>query len=172
MNCVSHSVVENLKQFAFKGDKSRVVRRTFWLIKVVPTWKKFEKRWSKRQTLPAHYLTEYTVLQVLIWYKKVYCASGWRWTETIRGLSFVHRSQTGQTSTALKHVIHFNTAYGQWPCASSLHRQRTMSQLPMKCSKGRISLGRSIPRSLTCRLGDKLYAVIRSNVTKRNVGRR
>jgi hypothetical protein len=25
--------------------KSRVVRRTFWLIKVVPTWKKFEKRW-------------------------------------------------------------------------------------------------------------------------------
>jgi hypothetical protein len=24
--------------------KSRVVRRTFWLIKVVPTWKKFEKR--------------------------------------------------------------------------------------------------------------------------------
>jgi hypothetical protein len=26
--------------------KSRVVRRTFWLIKVVPTWKKFEKRWS------------------------------------------------------------------------------------------------------------------------------
>jgi hypothetical protein len=31
-------------KFAFKGDKSRVVRRTFWLIKVVPTWKKFEKR--------------------------------------------------------------------------------------------------------------------------------
>ena len=24
--------------------KSRVVRRTFWLIKMVPTWKKFEKR--------------------------------------------------------------------------------------------------------------------------------
>jgi hypothetical protein len=38
VNCVSHTVVENLKQFAFKGDKSRVVRRTFWLIKVVPTW--------------------------------------------------------------------------------------------------------------------------------------
>jgi hypothetical protein len=44
-------------KFAFKGDKSRVVRRTFWLmkvvrrtlwlIKVVPTWKKFEKRWFK-----------------------------------------------------------------------------------------------------------------------------
>jgi hypothetical protein len=33
---------ENIKKndkFAFKGDKSRVVRRTFWLIKVVPTWK-------------------------------------------------------------------------------------------------------------------------------------
>jgi hypothetical protein len=29
VNCVSHTVVENLKQFAFKGDKSRVVRRTF-----------------------------------------------------------------------------------------------------------------------------------------------
>jgi hypothetical protein len=27
--------------------KSRVVRRTFWLIKVVPTWKKFEKRCSR-----------------------------------------------------------------------------------------------------------------------------
>ena len=26
--------------------KSRVVRRTFWLIKMVPTWKKFEKRCS------------------------------------------------------------------------------------------------------------------------------
>jgi hypothetical protein len=39
MNCVSHTVVENLKQFAFKGEKSRVVRRTFCLIKVVPTWK-------------------------------------------------------------------------------------------------------------------------------------
>jgi hypothetical protein len=25
VNCVSHTVVENLKQFAFKGDKSRVV---------------------------------------------------------------------------------------------------------------------------------------------------
>jgi len=23
----------------------KVVRRTFWLMKVVPTWKKFEKRW-------------------------------------------------------------------------------------------------------------------------------
>jgi hypothetical protein len=44
VNCVSHAVVENLKQFAFKGDKSRAVRRTFWLIKVVPTWKKFGKR--------------------------------------------------------------------------------------------------------------------------------
>jgi hypothetical protein len=29
MNCVSHTIVENLKQFAFKWDKSRVVRRTF-----------------------------------------------------------------------------------------------------------------------------------------------
>jgi hypothetical protein len=27
--------------------KSRVVRRTFWLIKVVPTWKKFEKRCAR-----------------------------------------------------------------------------------------------------------------------------
>jgi hypothetical protein len=42
---LSHTVVENLKQFAFKWDKSRLVRRTFWLIKVVPTWKKFGKRW-------------------------------------------------------------------------------------------------------------------------------
>jgi hypothetical protein len=49
MNCISHTVVENLKQFAFKGDKSRVVRRTFWLIKVVPTWKKFGKRWLRLQ---------------------------------------------------------------------------------------------------------------------------
>jgi hypothetical protein len=47
VNCISHTVVENLKQFAFKADKSRVVRRTFWLIKVVPTWKKFGKRWSR-----------------------------------------------------------------------------------------------------------------------------
>jgi hypothetical protein len=47
MNCVSHTVVENLKQFVFKGDKSRVVRRTFWLIKVGPTWKKFGKRCPK-----------------------------------------------------------------------------------------------------------------------------
>jgi len=30
-------------KFAFKGDKSRMVRITFWLMKVVPTWKKFEK---------------------------------------------------------------------------------------------------------------------------------
>jgi hypothetical protein len=45
VNCVSHTIVENLKQFAFKGDKSRVVRGTFWLTKVVPTWKKFGKRW-------------------------------------------------------------------------------------------------------------------------------
>jgi hypothetical protein len=44
VNCVSHTVVENLKQFALKGDKSTVVRRTFWPIKVVPTWKKFGKR--------------------------------------------------------------------------------------------------------------------------------
>jgi hypothetical protein len=29
VNCVPHTVVENLKQFAFKGDKSRLVRRTF-----------------------------------------------------------------------------------------------------------------------------------------------
>ena len=28
----------------FDNPKSRVVRRTFWLMKVVPTWKKFEKR--------------------------------------------------------------------------------------------------------------------------------
>jgi hypothetical protein len=48
MNCVSHTVVENLKQFAFKGDTSRAVHRTFWLIKVVPTWKNFEKRWSRQ----------------------------------------------------------------------------------------------------------------------------
>jgi hypothetical protein len=48
VNCVSHTIVENLKQFAFKADKSRVVRRTFWLIKVVLTWKKFEKRCSTR----------------------------------------------------------------------------------------------------------------------------
>jgi hypothetical protein len=40
VNCVSHTIVENLKQFAFKADKSRVVRRTLWLIKVVPIWKK------------------------------------------------------------------------------------------------------------------------------------
>jgi hypothetical protein len=33
--------------FAFIGDKSRVFRRTFRLIKVVPTWKKFEKRCSR-----------------------------------------------------------------------------------------------------------------------------
>jgi hypothetical protein len=46
VNCVSHTIVENLKQFAFKGDKSRVVRKTFWLIKVVPAWKKFGKRCS------------------------------------------------------------------------------------------------------------------------------
>jgi hypothetical protein len=46
MKCISHTIVENLKQLAFKGDKSRVVHRTFWLIKVVPTWKKFEKRCS------------------------------------------------------------------------------------------------------------------------------
>jgi hypothetical protein len=45
VNCVSHTVVENLKQLAFKGDKNRVIRRTFWLIKMVPTWKKFEKPW-------------------------------------------------------------------------------------------------------------------------------
>jgi hypothetical protein len=51
VNCVSHTVVENLKQFAFKGNKSRVVRRTFWPIKVVPTWKKFGKRWFKEFTL-------------------------------------------------------------------------------------------------------------------------
>jgi hypothetical protein len=37
-------------KFAFKGEKSRVVRRTFWLIKVVPTWKKFEKRCSNTST--------------------------------------------------------------------------------------------------------------------------
>jgi hypothetical protein len=28
VNCVSHTVVENLKQFAFKAYKSRAVRRT------------------------------------------------------------------------------------------------------------------------------------------------
>jgi hypothetical protein len=42
VNCISNAI----KQFAFKGDKSRGDRRTFWLIKVVPTWKKFEKRCS------------------------------------------------------------------------------------------------------------------------------
>jgi hypothetical protein len=35
VNCVSHTVVENLKQFAFKANNSKVVRRTFLLIKVV-----------------------------------------------------------------------------------------------------------------------------------------
>ena len=29
----------------------KVVRRTFWLMKVVPTWKKFEKRWSSQLVL-------------------------------------------------------------------------------------------------------------------------
>jgi hypothetical protein len=29
VNCVSHTVVENLKHFAFKRDKNREVRRTF-----------------------------------------------------------------------------------------------------------------------------------------------
>jgi hypothetical protein len=29
VNCVSHTVVENPKQFALKADKSRAVRRTF-----------------------------------------------------------------------------------------------------------------------------------------------
>jgi hypothetical protein len=47
VNCISHTIVENLKQFAFNGDKSRVVRRISRLIKVVPTWKKFEKRCFK-----------------------------------------------------------------------------------------------------------------------------
>jgi hypothetical protein len=42
-----HTLVENPKQFVFKGDNSRVLRRTFWLIKVVPTWKKFGKRWNR-----------------------------------------------------------------------------------------------------------------------------
>jgi hypothetical protein len=32
--------------------KSRVVRRTFWLIKVVPTWKKFEKHCVRRLVDP------------------------------------------------------------------------------------------------------------------------
>jgi hypothetical protein len=47
VNCVSHNKAENQKQFAFKADKSRVVRRTFWLVKVFPTWKKVEKRCCK-----------------------------------------------------------------------------------------------------------------------------
>jgi hypothetical protein len=56
----SRTTVENLKQFAFKADKSRVVRRTFWLIKVVPTWKKFEKRCSDIPTATADIEASYT----------------------------------------------------------------------------------------------------------------
>jgi hypothetical protein len=48
----AYHTVQNLKQFAFKGDKSMVVRRTFWLIKVVPTWKKFGKRWFRPPKSP------------------------------------------------------------------------------------------------------------------------
>jgi hypothetical protein len=36
-------------KFALKADKSRAVRRTFWLIKVVPTWKKFDKRCNRHR---------------------------------------------------------------------------------------------------------------------------
>jgi hypothetical protein len=39
----AQNILKNDK-FAFIGDKSSVVRRAFWLIKVVPTCKKFEKR--------------------------------------------------------------------------------------------------------------------------------
>ena len=35
--------------------KSRVVRRTFWLIKMVPTWKKFGKRCFKVLTSHIHF---------------------------------------------------------------------------------------------------------------------
>jgi hypothetical protein len=48
-------VIKKNDKFAFKGDKSKVVRRTFWLIKVVPTWKKFEKRSSSG--FPTHNLS-------------------------------------------------------------------------------------------------------------------
>jgi hypothetical protein len=65
VNCVSHTVVENLKQFAFKADKSRVVRRTFWLIKVVPTWKKFGKRWSMLSR--SHTRTHINTMHIFLW---------------------------------------------------------------------------------------------------------
>jgi hypothetical protein len=68
VNCVSNTVVENLKQLAFKGDKSRAVRRTFWLINVVPTWKQFEKRCSTLYTVQCTLyatLYTYTVLYTL-----------------------------------------------------------------------------------------------------------
>jgi hypothetical protein len=56
VNCVSHTIVEKLKQFAFQEDKSRVVRRTFWLIKVVPTWKKFQKRCPRRHITMQYFI--------------------------------------------------------------------------------------------------------------------
>jgi hypothetical protein len=55
-------------KFAFKGDKSRVVRRTFWLIKVVPTWKKFKKRCSRPS--PSHSATANQSLRISV---KIFC---------------------------------------------------------------------------------------------------
>ena len=40
------------------NSKSRVVRRTFWLMKVVPTWKKFEKRCFKQLFRVQHFVIQ------------------------------------------------------------------------------------------------------------------
>jgi hypothetical protein len=73
VNCVSHTEVENLKQFAFKkADNSRVVRRPFWLIKVVTTWKKFGKRWYRGLRHNKVWKWKCIKFVTLLWYKMIH----------------------------------------------------------------------------------------------------
>jgi hypothetical protein len=135
VNWVSHTVVENLKQFAFKGDKSwvvrrtfwlikvvrrtfwlkKVVRRTFWLIKVVPTWKKFGKRCYIRTTNISIKISYLERISINCFYQRITsnpdwcCVSNsgiWRTERKLRLELNVSTHHTAKTTGANTHIMY------------------------------------------------------------------
>ena len=89
--------------------------------------------------------------------------------DTSRGVSFTQWSSIRQTSTAVNDVIRFNKAYGHWQSPLRVFTASSadnVSQLTVKCSKDRISLGPGIPRPLKYHYGDN--EIMRCQKTKDN----
>jgi hypothetical protein len=125
VNCVSHTVVENRKQFDFKGDKSRVVLRTFWLIKVVPTWKKFEKCWFNRWVVKVCTLSGTVTVSLFICDKQflVFYNKSEEWEEIKRGewknLQFGEQLSTWVLRSTPRHNSYNFLLWSKNSCAGS-----------------------------------------------------